>query len=149
MKQALIYTAKATLTTSLLCLPITFVIMMAYLRLLPLIASNYSFNVNLDIKDAAVFIVITFCALLFNMRKIGGIVQATYNKPKVMNSAIVASIVLFMVYLLVRGKLRALSIDEFLITYGPSFLIMFICMRVFPLHNEQVNTSIPEKNTAD
>jgi hypothetical protein len=48
----------------LLCLPITFVIMTAYLRFLRLIASNYSFNVSLDIKDAVVFIVLTCCAFI-------------------------------------------------------------------------------------
>jgi len=137
MKQSLTYTLKVTLTTLLLCLPITYVIMMGYLRLLPLIASNYSFNVNLDIKDAAVFIAISFCTLLFNMRKIGGIAPVTYNKPNIATNAMMASIAIFLIYLLLRGKLMNLSIDEFLITYGPTFLITFISMRVYTLKNEE------------
>lgn len=80
MKQALIYILKVTLTTLLLSLPVTFGIMMAYIKILPIITSNYSANVYLDLKDAAVFIALTFCALLFNMRKINGIAQSVYNK---------------------------------------------------------------------
>ncbi|MGN7988268.1 hypothetical protein ACTJKC_13055 [Pedobacter sp. 22226] len=137
MKHSLTYTLKVTLTTLLLCTPITFAIMMGYLRLLPLISSNYSFNVNLDIKDAAVFIVLTFCTLLFNMRKIGGIAPVTYNKPNITTNAMMTSIAIFLVYLWFREKLMYLSIDEFLITYGPTFLITFICMRVYALRNEE------------
>ncbi|WP_316827310.1 hypothetical protein [Pedobacter miscanthi] len=142
MKQALIYTLKVTLTTLLVCLPVTFVIMMIYLRLLPLIASNYSVSVNLDIKDAVVFIALTFCTLLFNMKKKGGIAQATYNKRSIKINAFMASIAIFLIYLLLRGKLMTLSVDEFLITYGPSFLITFICMGVYPLKNENVQAKV-------
>ncbi|WP_316845691.1 hypothetical protein [Pedobacter psychrodurus] len=137
MKQAIIYSLKVTLTTLLLSLPITFAIMMAYLKILPIIISNYSVNVHLDLKDAAVFIAFTFCALLFNMRKINGIAQSVYHKKRIAGNALMTSIALFMLYLLVFGKLMSLAVDEFLVTYGPSFLITFICMRVFQLRKEE------------
>ncbi|TBO40935.1 hypothetical protein [Pedobacter kyonggii] len=142
MKQAITYSLKVTLTTLLLCLPVTFAIMMAYLRILPIITSNYSVNVHLDLKDAAVFIALTFCTLLFNMRKINGIVQSVYNKKRIAGNAIMTSIALFVLYLLAFGKLMPRAVDEFLITYGPSFLIMFICLKVFPLRDEDIHANI-------
>ncbi|ARS41160.1 hypothetical protein CA265_16460 [Sphingobacteriaceae bacterium GW460-11-11-14-LB5] len=111
--------------------------MMAYLKMLPIITSNYSVNVYLDLKDAAIFIALTFCALLFNMRKINGNAQSVYNKKRIAGNALMTSIALFMLYLWAFGKLMPLGVDEFLVTYGPSFLIMFICMRVFPLRKEE------------
>ncbi|MFF5382552.1 hypothetical protein [Pedobacter suwonensis] len=137
MKQALNYSLKVTLTTLLFCLPITFVIMMGYINLLSLVSANYNFNVNLDIKDAGVFLILTFCALLFNMRKIDGKTKIVYNKRTIAVKAFVASVIIFLVYLLLFGKLRYLSIDEFVITYGPTFLITIISMRTYPLRNEE------------
>ncbi len=137
MKQALNYSLKLTLTTLLFCLPITFVIMMGYINLLSLVSANYNFNVNLDIKDAGVFLILTFCALLFNMRKIDGKTKIVYNKRTIAVKAFVASVIIFLVYLLLFGKLRYLSIDEFVITYGPTFLITIISMRTYPLRNEE------------
>lgn len=146
MKQALIYTLKVTLTTLLLSLPVTFGIMMAYIKILPIITSNYSANVYLDLKDAAVFIALTFCALLFNMRKINGIAQSVYNKKRIINNALMVSIAFFMLYLLVFGKLMSLSIDEFVVTYGPSVLTMFICLKVFPLRKEEESVYTDSKS---
>lgn len=137
MKRALNYSLKVTLTTLLFCLPITFVIMMGYINLLSLVSANYNFNVNLDIKDAGVFLILTFCALLFNMRKIDGKTKIVYNKRTIAVKAFVASVIIFLVYLLLFGKLRYLSIDEFVITYGPTFLITIISMRTYPLRNEE------------
>lgn len=137
MKQALNYSLKVTLTTLLFCLPITFVIMMGYINLLSLVSANYNFNVNLDIKDAGVFLILTFCALLFKMRKIDGKTKIVYNKRTIAVKAFVASVIIFLVYLLLFGKLRYLSIDEFVITYGPTFLITIISMRTYPLRNEE------------
>lgn len=137
MKQALNYSLKVTLTTLLFCLPITFVIMMGYINLLSLVSANHNFNVNLDIKDAGVFLILTFCALLFNMRKIDGKTKIVYNKRTIAVKAFVASVIIFLVYLLLFGKLRYLSIDEFVITYGPTFLITIISMRTYPLRNEE------------
>ncbi|MGM9475049.1 hypothetical protein ACS5PU_01415 [Pedobacter sp. GSP4] len=136
MKQALLFTLKVTLTTLLFCLPVTFAVMVTYLKLLPIFASNYNYNFNLDLTDALVFIVMVFCVLLFNMRKIDGSVQAAYNKRIITKRALWISIGLFIIYLLIIGELKELSVDGFLITYGPSFLIMWLCMRIFPLHNE-------------
>jgi len=140
MKEALNYSLKVTLTTLLFCLPITFIIMMGYINLLSLVSANYNFNVNLDIKDAGVFLILTFCALLFNMRKIDGKTKIVYNKRTIAGKAFVASVIIFLVYLLLFGKLRYLSIDEFVITYGPTFLITIISMRTYPLRNEESQT---------
>lgn len=111
--------------------------MMGYINLLSLVSANYNFNVNLDIKDAGVFLILTFCALLFNMRKIDGKTKIVYNKRTIAVKAFVASVIIFLVYLLLFGKLRYLSIDEFVITYGPTFLITIISMRTYPLRNEE------------
>lgn len=140
MKEAVNYSLKVTLTTLLFCLPITFVIMMGYINLLSLVSANYNFNVNLDIKDAGVFLLLTFCALLFNMRKIDGKTNIVYNKRTIAGKAFVASVMIFLVYLLLFGKLRYLSIDEFVITYGPTFLITIVSMITYPLRNEDSQT---------
>ncbi|MBB4110357.1 hypothetical protein [Pedobacter zeae] len=142
MKQALTYTLKVTLTTLLFCLPVTFVIMMGFVRLLPLIFSNYSFSVHLDIRDAVVFVILTFCALLFYMRKIRGASQLIYNKRNIAINAMMASIAVFLIYLWLCGKLMSLSISEFLITYAPTFSIAFVCMRIYPLKNEENETKL-------
>jgi len=136
MKQSLQYALKVTLATLLLSQPITFVIMMAYMALLPILMENYSFNVNLDVIEVVVFVVILLLALLFNAKKAERINGMFYNKSKIITRSAITSIVIFCIYLLIIGKLNDLSIDEFLVTYGPLFLISFVCMKLFPLRNE-------------
>ncbi len=136
MKQSLQYSLKVTLTTLLLSQPITFIIMMAYMALLPILMENYSFNVNLDVIEVVVFVVIMLLALLFNVKKVERINGMAYHKSKIIIRSVITSIAVFCIYLLVIGKLNDLSIDEFLVTYGPMFFVGFICMKLFPLRNE-------------
>jgi len=142
MKQALNYSLKVTLTTLLLCLPITICIMMACVKISAIITSNYMINLHLNLIDAAIFIALTFCALLFNMREINGETQVIYNKRNIARNSMLESVALFLVYLLLSGKLMSLSIDEFLITYGPTFLITMISMRSYSLRNEESQTKL-------
>ncbi len=51
MKQALQYALKVALTSLLFTIPLSFLAMMGYLALLPLLLDNYNFNVSLSIVD--------------------------------------------------------------------------------------------------
>lgn len=51
MKQALQYAMKVALTSLLFTIPLSFLAMMGYLALLPLLLDNYNFNVSLSIVD--------------------------------------------------------------------------------------------------
>ncbi|KIA94198.1 hypothetical protein OC25_09670 [Pedobacter kyungheensis] len=145
MKQALLYSAKVTITTLVLCLPVTFAVMMAYIRSIPLISGNYNFQFNFNISDGAVFVVMAFTALLFYSKKMAEANAGIYNKHKITNRAFLTSVIVFIVYLLVFGKLDGYPFSGFLVTYGPSFLIMFICMKAFPLRNDLLITGGVEK----
>lgn len=141
MKQALQYALKVALTTLLLSLPLTFGVMMAYMKLLPLILDNYSFNVNLDLTDLCAFVVLLFIIILLAAKRTEKLFESTYNKKRIILLSEVLSIICFCIYLLLAGELNDLSVDEFIVTYGTSFLIALISMRSFPLRAENMATA--------
>lgn len=145
MKQALLYSAKVTIITLVLCLPVTFAVMTAYIRSIPLLSGNYNFQFNFDISDGFLFVAMAFAALLFYSRQVAEANSGIYNKHKITNRAFITSVIIFIVYLLAFGKLNGYSFVGFLVTYGPSFAIMFICMKVFPLRQDLAVTTGTEE----
>lgn len=139
MKQALQYALKVALTSLLFTIPLSFLAMMGYMALLPLLLDNYNFNVSLSIVDLAVFLVLIVLAILATAKKTDKINNITYNKQTIVIKSFLASMLVFCIYLLLTGKLSDLSLDEFIVSYGPPFLITYICMKVYPLKAEEAD----------
>ena len=138
MKQALQYALKVALTSFLFTIPLSFLAMMSYMALLPLLLDNYNFNVSLSRVDLVVFLVMMVLAILATAKRTDKI-NNTYNKPAIVLKSFLASMLVFCFYLLLTGKLSDLSLDEFIVSYGPPFLITYICMKVYPLKAEVVD----------
>jgi len=136
MKQALQYALKVVLTSFLFAIPLSFLAMMSYMALLPMLLDNYNFNAGLSRVDLVVFMVLVVFAILVTAKRTDKINNMLYNKQAIVLKSISASMLVFCFYLLLTGKLSDLSLDEFIVSYGPPFLITYICMKVYPLKAE-------------
>jgi|GEM_PF-6870061 len=141
MKQALQYAVKVAFTSLLATIPLSFLAMMSYMALLPLLFDNYNFNVSLSRVDLVVFLVLVVLAILVTAKRTVKIDNTLYNKPAIVLKSISAAMLVFCFYLLLTGKLSDLSLDEFLVSYGPPFLITYVCMKLYPLKAEEADYS--------
>ena len=131
MKSALFYTIKVCLVTLVASVPVTMAIGWAYIGLIMLMKPvNYAFSYNLPFAHMYVFvsimaIVIMLCRYF--------IVRVGYRRF-VNDRPIAYSIVIFLFYLVLVGIASYMGFVNLLFSYGPMFLIAYICGRIFSTH---------------
>ncbi|TCD10880.1 hypothetical protein EZ449_08350 [Pedobacter frigidisoli] len=137
MKEAILYTLKICITTFAVTVPVTMAIGIGYISLMmALNPSNFNFSFNLGFIDVAVFTAITALFILFKLNKTASNKKQN-DKNNLLRQAFVP-IFIFILYLLIAGKLQGVPIDNFLFSYSPMFVIMFFCMKLFPLYTENL-----------
>lgn len=141
MKQALQYALKVAFTSLLATIPLSFLAMMSYMALLPLLFDDYNFNASLSRVDLVVFLVLVVLSILATAKRTDKINNTLYNKSAIILKSISAATSVFCFYLLLTGKLSGLSLDEFIVSYGPPFLITYVCMKFYPLKAEEADHS--------
>ena len=127
LKQEISYILKVCLTALLLSMPVTLVIGWAYVGMIMIIKpTDYAFSYLLRTDHLILFIAIT-AAMLFISKRWANVTPKRWIKDR----PIAYSIVLFLGYLLVSGQLLMQGLDGLLFSYGPMFLITYICSKVF------------------
>ena len=127
LKQQISYILKVCLTALLVSMPITMVIGWAYIWMIMLIKPrDYAFIYSLSTENLFLFIAITAAILFISKRWVNVTPKRWIN-----DRPIAYSIVLFLGYLLVSDQLLVPGLDGLLFSYGPMFLITYICSKVF------------------
>ena len=127
LKQEISYILKVCVTALLVSIPVTSVIGWAYVWMIFIIEpTDYAFTYLLGTDHLILFIAIT-AAILFISKRWANVTP----KRRINDRPIVYSIMLFLGYLLVSGQVLVRGLDGLLFSYGPMFLITYICSKVF------------------
>lgn len=133
MKPAQIYTLKVSLATLLVSVPVTMAIGLGYIGLITLIKpQNYMFNFNLSFSHLFIFVAILAAIIMLNSYLISKIGYKRFINDR----PVAHSIVIFLFYLIVSGRIYPMTFDHLLFSYVPMFLTAYVFSRIFSAQKE-------------